>query len=145
MAGCDDDKKPQPDPSLVYFLVTERSPDKGETFILPLKDPADIAEARDLIESDEDKIVLARITTNDSDNYSLNKDINNKRTWSWHISQFDGFADFSIEIYDGWPSYVEENYEEWVANTKGSGTHGIIGFWNYSISREVSVSELYGD
>jgi hypothetical protein len=32
--------------------------------------------------------------------------------------------DFSIEIYDGWPGYVESDVARWIANTGG-----VIGFW----------------
>lgn len=145
--GCREDATNEltPDPSLVYFLVGEINTDKGESFILPLKKPEDIQAAREHIENGESKIVLAKISVDNNNNYSVNKDLLNNRSWSWHISEFLSFADFSIEIYDGWPSYVEENYEEWVDNTKGIGNDGIIGFWNYSIKREVSYDELYSD
>lgn len=143
--GSDDDSPAIPDPSLVYFLVTDVDDVHGESFILPLKDPAHIETARQLIGDHESKIVVAQISNNPNDHYSLNRDLlNDGRLWSWHITTFEGFADNTIEILDGWPSYVEDNYAAWVANTKGSGTHGRIGFWNYAVVREVSKSELYG-
>jgi hypothetical protein len=145
--GCREDatNKLTPDPSLVYFLVGEINANNNETFILPLTNPQDIQAARAYLENGEKKIVLAKISADNKKSYSLNKDLLNNRSWSWHISEFLSFADYSIEIYDGWPSYVEENYEEWVANTRGNGNDGIIGFWNYAIKREVSYDELYSE
>jgi hypothetical protein len=138
----DDDNKPVTDPNLVYFLATETDPHIGESYILPLSDPEDIAEARAIIANKEKRIILAEISNDPNDNYTINKDVLRNKKWSWHITSFMGFADTSIEILDGWPSYVEEHYEEWVQNTKGDGTKGKIGFWGYTVSREVSVSEL---
>jgi hypothetical protein len=139
----DDDKKLIADPALVYFLVTETDVEHGDSYILPLKDADDIAEARAIIANKEMKIILAEISNDPNENYSVNKDLLKNRTWSWHIVSFNGFVDTSIEILDGWPTYVEENYSEWVENTKGDGENGVIGFWNYTLEREVSSDELY--
>ncbi len=39
--------------------------------------------------------------------------------WSWHTDPQDiSFADFTVEIYDGLPSHVENNLEYWL-NTVG--------------------------
>lgn len=144
LCSCNnDDEKPVVDPALVYFLVTETDVEHGDSYILPLKDAEDIAEARAIIANNEKKIVLAEISNDANINYSLNKDLLKNRTWSWHVVSFMGFVDTSIEILDGWPTYVEENYSEWVENTKGDGENGTIGFWNYTLKREVSADELY--
>ncbi len=139
----DDDEKPVADPALVYFLVTETDVEHGDSYILPLEKSEDIAEARAIIANKEKKIILAEISNDTNENYSSNRDLLKNRTWSWHIVSFNGFVDTSIEILDGWPTYVEENYSEWVENTKGDGTNGNIGFWNYTLEREVSADELY--
>lgn len=146
IVGCDDSDNEDPlspDPSLVYFLVGEVTAAHGESFILPLKDAHAISRARQLIENKQTQIVVAEITRDKRDNYSLNKDMMNDQTWSWHVSTFLDFADNTIEILDGWPGYVEENYEEWVNQTKGVNGKGRIGFWNYTVIREVSKEELY--
>ena len=144
-AGCRDESKdtPDPDPSLVYFMVAETNPVHGDAFILPLKDAGQIAEARQIIHDGGTPIIVAEITKNNNDHYSLNKDLKNNRKWSWHITEFLGFADNTIEILDGWPEYVEDNYSDWVKTTKGPNGKGRIGFWTYSLVREVSVDELY--
>jgi hypothetical protein len=144
LCSCNnDDEKPVADPALVYFLVTETDVEHGDSYILPLKDVEDIAEARAILASHEKKIILAEISNDANENYSLNKDLLKNHTWSWHVVSFKGFVDTSIEILDGWPTYVEENYSEWVENTKGDGANGNIGFWNYTLKREVSADELY--
>jgi hypothetical protein len=80
-SGCRDESKntPTPDPSLVYFLVKETNPVHGDSFILPLKDPSDIAQARTSISEGATPIVVAEISRNNNDNYSLNKDLLNNR------------------------------------------------------------------
>jgi hypothetical protein len=145
LTGCKDEGKETtaPDPALVYFVVAEVNPVHGDSYILPLKNEADIAQARQMILDGESPIVVAEISKNDNDHYSLNKDIDNNRKWSWHITEFLGFADNTIEIYDGWPEYVEENYTDWVKTTKGENGKGRIGFWSYTLVREVSYEELY--
>lgn len=147
ITSCKDDTKetPDPDPALVYFLVAETNPVHGDSFILPLKSESDIDQARQMILDGESPIIVASISRNDNDHYSLNKDIPNNRKWSWHITEFLGFADNTIEILDGWPEYVEENYSDWVKTTKGDDGKGRIGFWNYTLVREVSHEELYNN
>jgi hypothetical protein len=143
LSCADEDKKnPVIDPSYVYFQVAEITPTHGDSYILPLKDPAAIAQARELIQSGQTQIVVAEISKDENENYSINKDLKNNRVWSWHVSGFLGFADNTIEIYDGWPEYVEENYDEWVEITKGENGKGRIGFWNYTVVREISAAEL---
>ena len=44
------------------------------------------------------------------------------------------FGDFSIEIYDGWPGYVESDVAGWIANTGG-----VIGFWNYTVTLKLET------
>jgi hypothetical protein len=135
----------EPDPTAVYFQVGEISPEHGDSYLLPLTNPSDIAAAREMIESGESKIVVAEISKVTDPAKQYNVDLNNNRKWSWYVSHFEGFSDFTIEILDGWPTYVEENYDEWVEITKGDNGKGRIGFWNYTIKREVPPAELIHD
>lgn len=122
-----------------YFLVAERSEVHGDAYILPLSDPADIAHALGLIDDPEAAgapIVMARIATGPG--APPNRDLaGDGGAWSWHVVEFLGFADFSAEIYDGWPTYLEENLDEWLTTTGDT-----IGFWNYTVVREVQPCEL---
>lgn len=145
ISGCkkDDPDTPAPDQDFVYFLVEERVEEYNDSYVLALKDPAQIAEARAIIAGTSDpKIVLAEITTDAQVNYYVNRDLNKDRAWSWHVAAFLGFYDQTIEIYDGWPEYVEANYSDWVENTKSESGNGVIGFWNYTVTREVALEEL---
>jgi hypothetical protein len=135
-------EKERTDPDVVYFLVAEKEAEHGDSYILPLKDPLHIAEARQIIAEHQDKIVTAEISKDATDPYPVNRDLVGHRTWSWHVSEFSGFGDMTIEILDGWPTYVEDHYDAWVSTTKGPNGKGRIGFWNYTLVREVSAAEL---
>lgn len=52
--------------------------------------------------------------------------------WSWHVAGDPSFTDFTIEVLDGWPTFVEEDVPGWIANTNGH-----IGFWNYTVVAEL--------
>lgn len=142
--SCQEDEfTPVPNPNFVYFLVEDPNHGNNDSFILALADAEDIATARAMVDDPSlRQIVLAKITKNKRVSYYRNRDLINDKDWSWHISEFLGFVDNTIEIYDGWPQYVEDNYKEWVTNTKGDGTEGVIGFWSYVITEEVDPSEL---
>jgi hypothetical protein len=115
-----------------YFVVGEPlgSQTHFDSYLLPLEAPADIAAARDIIASDEHKIVFARIAPG-SDAVNRNQ-YPPEQMWSWHVTEFLGFGDLGIEIYDGWPTYVESDVPGWMANTGG-----VVGFWSYTIIDEM--------
>jgi hypothetical protein len=123
----------------VYFLVAEILPFHNDSYILPLTKAEDIAAARNIIVSGTPKIVMSNIARGSGDGNYRNQDLvePGKRVWSWHVVEFLEFADVSAEIYDGWPTYVEEHLEEWLATKKAR-----IGFWSYTVSREVNISEI---
>ncbi|HLP47976.1 MAG TPA: hypothetical protein VK469_18680 [Candidatus Kapabacteria bacterium] len=128
------------DNGTVYFLVSETASNHGDSFILPLTDPGHIAAAENIINGTAPaQIVVAKIDYGSGDGVYKNKDLlsPNKRVWSWHVKEFLNFADVTIEIYDGWPTYVEDNLDQWMQNTNGT-----IGFWLYTVTRKVSLSEL---
>ncbi len=118
----------------VYFVVSDPEGDHGDSYILPLQDLSDIAHARALIadpENTDRHIAVARIRrgAGNPPNRNLEGD---GEAWSWHVSDFVGFADFTAEIYDGWPGYVEDNLDAWMDNTDGT-----IGFWSYTVTEEL--------
>jgi hypothetical protein len=122
---------------VVYFQVAERPGQvfHGDSFVLPLIEADDIAHARDLIargpEVAERPIVFAHIAAGSD---GINRDLNQpgQPEWSWHVSQFDDFNDFGIELVDGNPTLVEEDVQGWLKNTNSQ-----IGFWNYTVVREL--------
>ena len=134
-------------PETAYFLVAERVPHHHDSYVLPLSDPADIAEARRYVEaatrpdpSSEPPgipgpIVLAKIAQGPD---GINGDYVEPDThpWSWHVTEFEGFTDFTIELIDGWPGFVESDVDGWIRNTGEDGV-GRIGFWGYTLVAEL--------
>jgi hypothetical protein len=113
----------------------------GDSYVLPLTDPADIAHARALIDRGPEAgatIAMAFIAPGAD---AINRDYlaPGAPEWSWHVTGFLGFEDFSAEIYDGWPGYVESDVAGWMANTGG-----VVGFWNYTVAAEVGPSPAPG-
>jgi hypothetical protein len=124
----------------IYFKVAEPFPfiNHGDSYILPLSDPAHIAAARNIIDQGplnvSERIVVARIEPGaDGINRNLGAPF---QTWSWHVTEFLGFAEFTIEILDGWPTFVESDVPGWMDNT-----NGLVGFWSYTVVEEVLVPE----
>jgi len=122
----------------VYFLVAER-PEAvvhRDSYVLPLSDPAAIAQARALIDAEPGtlpSIVIANIAAGAD---GINRDYlaPGAPAWSWHVTGFEGFSDFAIEILDGWPTFVEQDVQGWIANTGGT-----IGFWSYTVTAELAA------
>jgi hypothetical protein len=120
---------------VVYFLMGE-FPQPGfhhDSYVLPLSDPDHIAHARALIAQGPgigEAIATARIEPG-ADGINGNFLAPNGPAWNWHVTEFLGFADFTIEIYDGWPTFVEDDIDGWMQNTGG-----IIGFWGYTVIGE---------
>lgn len=61
--------------------------------------------------------------------------------WNWHVSRFEGCGDFGIELVDGWPSYIEQDVEGSMRNTRTDHENldapGHIGFWSYTVVAEL--------
>lgn len=123
--------------SPVYFLVGELPGQEihNDSYVLRLDDPAHIAHARELISlgpAAGAPIVVASIAPG-VDGINRNYRAVGQPEWSWHVTEFQGFADMTIEILDGWPTYVEQDVPGWIANTNGT-----IGFWNYTVVEELT-------
>ena len=138
-AGC-----PTPGDGTRYFLVAERDVVHGDSYVLPLSAPEDIAHAEALIDDPDTAgapIVLAKIVQGSSEGDYVNRNLSDAgEAWSWRVTEFLGFSDVTAEIYDGWPAYVEENYDDFVGTTQGQ-----VGFWSYTIVREVARCEMAAD
>jgi len=120
-----------------YFLVAERPGQEfhRDSFVLPLTEEADVSHARDLISLGPDSagssIAFAKIAAGSD---GINRDLlaPNQHEWSWHVTEFEGFGDVGIELVDGNPTLVEDDVPGWLQNTNSS-----IGFWNYTVVREL--------
>jgi hypothetical protein len=104
-AGCDDDEPAGPVESATFVIAVE-----DEQFRVRIEDPAAIAEARSLIASGQSKNISGDIL----------RGANGINTgYSWHLKPATvEFADVTIELCDGMPSYVEENVGYYVDTVK---------------------------
>lgn len=136
LAGCAGGSAVTP----TYFVIAERFAANHDSYLLPLTRPEDIAQARFIMSNIDGggQIAVARIARGSFDGHAHNCDpLNGGRRWSWHVSQFLGFSDATIELMDGTPTLVEADLDYWL----GPGM-GEIGFWGYTVSREISPAEL---
>jgi hypothetical protein len=120
----------------IEFLIAEHPGREvhGDSYVLLLEDPADLAHARELIATKGAAgaaIVVAKIAAGAD---GLNRDVRapSAPPWSWHVTEFDAFADNTIELCDGWPGHVEQDVEGWIDNTDGT-----ICFWSYTVVEEL--------
>lgn len=139
----------------VYFLVgpLPRIWNNRESYVLPLSKEEDINYARYLISRnqlglldgdrsilDGDRsIVVAYITTGMD---GINRNYLDPRFpgWSWHVSEFIAFAQITIEILDGGPALLENEFD-WAHQT-ATGKYE-IGFWSFTVVRELGPTPLY--
>jgi hypothetical protein len=147
-AGLPDASLPDaaPEPATpVYFLVAELpgEVDYNDSYVLPLTNPDHIAHARDLIargpQDAGTHIVVATIRAG-ADGINRNVRAEGQPAWSWHVTDMVVFADATMEILDGWPSFVEQDVAGWIANTcfnDETHTYGTLGFWGYTVVEEL--------
>jgi hypothetical protein len=124
----------------VHFLVAER-PDAithGDSYVLSLTEPSDVAQARALITAPRGElssIVVAGIAPG-ADGVNRDWRATGAPAWSWHITDFQGFFDTTAEVLDGWPTFVEGDVDGWIDNSGGA-----IGFWSYTVVAEIAAPE----
>ena len=122
-----------------YFLMGRRgSFNSNETFVIPISDPELVQKARDLIKKPEiayKKVIAAQIELGHGQfNRSFGSNLG--AAWSWHVSKVIGFSDFASQQCDGSPILIEVETEKWLYEI------GQICFWNFTILREISPSEI---
>lgn len=140
-----DSSEPEETPSTGYFLVGEKSAVHQDSYVIRTDDPARLTEIRSWLAKPlaERPLVLTDIKKTGNSPSAWNKDLVTKgRIWNWEPAGEPSLVDFTIEIYDGWPVYVQENLEEWIRITQTGSGNGRIGFWNYTLIREVTSAEL---
>ena len=133
----------------LYFLVAE-PPGRvvgHDSYVLPLSKQEDIDHARYLIslgrsvfvDPPKAALVVAKVAPG---KHGINRDYLNPSfpEWSWHVVEFRGFGDATIEILDGAPTEVENDPDWYLSN---DGRQGLIGFWNYTVVRELGPTPLY--
>jgi hypothetical protein len=127
----------------IRFLVGEiGEPIHHDSYVLPLSDPAAIAHARELISAGPAAgapIVVAKIAKG-ANGINRNALAPGSPPWSWHVTEFEGFADNTIEILDGWPTFIEQDVDGWIQNT-----NGYVGFWEYTVVAELPPGDYDAD
>jgi hypothetical protein len=138
----------------VYFLAAELPRGGGvgpapaaaaplhDSFVLSLTEPQHVAHARRLVAegiSAGQPTAVARIGVG-GDGINGDWQSPGTRPWSWHISEFLGFADVVIAIYGGGsPTKIEENLPRLPLN-------GVNAFFGYTVVRELPrMPPLPGD
>jgi hypothetical protein len=104
LVACDDEAA-GPVESATFVIAVE-----NEQFRVRIEDPAAVAEARSLITSGMAKNISGEILRGAN---GINSG------YSWHLKPSSvEFADMTIELCDGMPSYVEENVDYYVDTVK---------------------------
>lgn len=105
----------------------------GECFVVRLQDPARIAQARLLLSRpDTAYILVGKLARTDGGFNQCGSHV-----WNWHIPVDSvDFAEMSIELCDGRPSYIEQNLSYWI------DTVGRFCPWSGRLRRERSSSSL---
>jgi predicted dehydrogenase len=126
------------DGDTVWFVIGERDVVHGDSYLLPLTNPDDIAQARQLLAqgpgSSIGSIASVRIAKG-ADGYNRDVRREGEPSWNWHVTEFEGFSDFAIELCDGWPSFIEEDVDAFIANTNNQ-----VCFWSYTVVAELDAT-----
>jgi hypothetical protein len=119
----------QTDPTILFLVAGPEHPG-GDSYVLPLTDPAHIAHADSLILEGPEGLASIAVAEIAAGADGINRDhlAPGKPEWSWHVTRFVEFADFTIEICDGSPALVENDVPGWIENTGGT-----ICFWTYTV------------
>ena len=121
----------------VFFVVSESADVCAhcDSFLLPLSEPQDIADARLLIangpHSGVGSIPVVEVTAG-ADGVNRDPGAPGEPIWGWHVTDFQGFAEVAIELCDGWPGLIESDPRDFVANTGGQFCP-----WSYSVTAEL--------
>jgi len=96
-------------PATVTFQFLHAS--HGERFKLRTSNPALIEQARAELEKPMKERILHPTGTVVRGDGGVNA------PWSWSLDERDwSLAQISAEVCDGWPGYVEEHLDEWIAS-----------------------------
>jgi hypothetical protein len=123
------------DGSAAYFVVAqpETYPLFGDSYVLPLTDPADIELARAIVGGGF-AIVSATVVPGDG-GYNRDMLAPEGHRWSWHVARFHEFTPTAIEICDGNPTATEAEAQNWQP-----GDEILICYWSYTVVEEIDCT-----
>ena len=130
----------------IHFLVAELPGNEvhNDSYVLSIdeQDTDRIDHARALadwvasganpVDSPGATIVVSSIAAGQN-GINRNAIVEGEPLWNWHPTGNADFADFTAEILDGWPTFVEQDVDGWIANTNGN-----VGFWGYTVVEELA-------
>lgn len=123
-----------------WFVVGPRDGSSAEGFLLPLTQSDAIAAARSAIAAGaaaEGGIVVASVAAG-ADGRNRDPFAPGTPPWSWHVREFQQFADLTIELCDGSPGLLEDDVAGFLRNTGGT-----ICFWNYRVVAELPSAPAF--
>jgi hypothetical protein len=131
----------------IAFLVAEYPGQEthGDSFVISIDslDTQRLQHARLLVDwissganlenAPDGRIVVSAVAPG-ADGVNRNWRAPGRPAWSWHPVGDVSFADATIELIDGWPTFIEQDVPGWMSNTNGN-----IGFWSYTVVQELGV------
>jgi hypothetical protein len=117
-----------------YFLVGPRS-GISDSFVVKITDPNLADKARELITSQKEKMLFARVQKNHQ-GFNRNWNSPEKSLWSWSTSEVTSFGDLGSTACNGTPQQVEDRVDAWMNDP------GQICFWNYRVKKELTPNEV---
>lgn len=122
------------DPGTAYFLAADE--DLSQSYIVPLRDPALIEQARRIVATQSPRIIVAEVEP--VERASDNRDFLSKDSapWSWRVSNVLGFSQLASQECSGSPGMIEDFKESWMPGPRG------ICFWSFHLKLELSPAEV---
>ena len=108
--ACGGSRSPTDAPTEGLFVIrvcrgSGHAPD-GEFFRALIRDPNVVAEAERLVGAGQVKVLVGPLVTGDG---GFND------PWSWHLDPVGvGFAEATVEVCDGCPSFIEADLDYWL-------------------------------
>jgi hypothetical protein len=135
------------DAARIGFVVSELPHEivHGDSYVVTIdeSDTTRLAQARLLVawiesganwdNAPDGRIVFTSIAPG-ADGINRNVLAQGEPLWDWHPVGEVSFVDISAEIYDGWPTFINDDVPGWMANTNGG-----VGLWGYTITQELGV------
>lgn len=121
-------------PTKAYFLATNDA--RTESYVVPLEDPALIAQARDQIKNDTAKITVADIEPAPLNGDNRDLLASDAAPWSWRVKAVYGFSDIGHQDCSGTPGFIEDFKESWMPDARE------ICFWTFNLKRELTPDEV---
>lgn len=109
-----------------------------ESFVVPITNAQQIAQAMQELEKPLTNRWAVECRVAAGHDY-INRDyLNDKKSWNWHVVQFERFSQAGLVIYNYYPSYVEKDPENYVTRRNGK-----IVFTAYPLIRRLSQEEMF--